>query len=163
MRIWGLLAAGMLFVHVLKPKEVMNTEKYDWLISNVFPLWLDVAFKGRRRRRPKAHLVQDHERCLWSDDVQAAIEEERINLLDFPKCSQDLNPCEVAWRELKARLGGTMPTEFESRPVFIRRLRCAVAWVNRRRTSYLQKLSSSQKEWAEDCLRATPAGARTKH
>ena len=162
-RIWGLLVAGVLFVQVLKPKEVMNTERYDWLVSNIFPLWLEGAVRGCGSRRAKVYLVQDHEKCLWSEDARAAMEDENIELLDFPKCSQDLNPIEVAWREVKARLNETMPTHFETRQQFIRRMRLAVAWVNKNRASYLKAICTSQKEWARDCLRASPPGGRTKH
>ena len=86
-----------------------------------------------------------------------------ILLENFPKCSQDLNPIEVAWRELRARLADTEPTELESREAFCARLRNAVDWVNRNRSDYLKWLCSCQKEWSQDVLTAKPPGARTKH
>ena len=49
-----------------------------------------------------------------------------------PNFSQDLNPIEVAWRELCARLDVTQPTAMECKQDFIARLRLAVAWVNTR-------------------------------
>ena len=92
------------------------------------------------------------------------MEDEGITLLEnFPKCSQDLNPVEVAWRELRARLFQTQPTERETREAFICRLRSAVAWVNRNRKSFLKEICSSQKAWARDVLTANPPGSRTKH
>lgn len=158
-RIWGLLFAGILCVFVLPAGQVMNIEWYTWIIDTQFRLWLDRAFS----RSTKVFLVQDHERCLWADEPLDALEDENIELLDFPKCSQDLNPIEVAWRELKARLAETMPTSFETRPQFVRRLLCAVSWVNKHRADYLWTLCHSQKAWAKDVVEATPPGARTKH
>ena len=158
-RIWGLLFAGILCVFVLPAGQVMNIEWYTWLIDTQFRLWLDRAFS----RSTKVFLVQDHERCLWADEPLDALEDENIELLDFPKCSQDLNPIEVARRELKARLAETMPTSFETRPQFVRRLLCAVSWVNKHRADYLWTLCHSQKAWAKDVVEATPPGARTKH
>ena len=82
-------------------------------------------------------------------------------LKNFPKCSQDLNPIEVVWRELRERLYTTQPVEMESRDDFIARARNVVSWVNKNRKGYLKYLCSCQKEWAQDVEDAE--GARTKH
>lgn len=159
-RIWGLLFAGMLCVYVLPQGSVMNSEWYTWLIENKFREWLDMAFS----RSTRVFLVQDHERCLWAEEPCDAMEDENIELLeDFPKCSQDLNPIEVAWREVKARMDDTLPSKSEARVGFIRRLHRAVAWVNANRANYLWHLCHAQKEWAKDVCQAKPPGARTKH
>ena len=159
-RVWGLLFAGILCVYVLPEGVAMNTEMYTWVIENKFRLWLDLAFA----RATKVFLVQDHEKCLWADEPVGALEDENIELLEhYPKSSQDLNPIETAWRELKTRLDFTMPDTFESRPQFVQRLHQAVAWVNKNRSAYLLKICRSQKEWAKDVLHATPPGARTNH
>ena len=55
----------------------------------------------------------------------------------------------------------TEPKKFEARTEFIKRLRCAVAWVTRHRSAYLSNLCNSQKAFAKDVLAV--AGARTKH
>ena len=160
MRILGLPFAGMLCVYVLPQGEVMNAERYTWIIENKFREWLDAAHS----RATRVFLVQDHERCLWSEEPLDAMEDENIHLLEeFPKCSQDLNPIEVAWREVKARMDDTLPTKPEPRPVFLRRLHRAVAWVNANRAEYLWYLCHAQKEWAQDVWEAKPPGARTKH
>ena len=159
-RVWGLLFAGILCVYVLPQGMVMNTEIYTWLIEHKFRLWLDLAFA----RATKVFLVQDHEKCLWADEPVDALEDENIELLtNYPKSSQDLNPIETAWRELKSRLDVTMPEAFESRPQFVQRLHQAVAWVNKNRRDYFLKICRSQKAWARDVLEATPPGARTNH
>ena len=107
-------------------------------------------------------LVQDHERCLWTAEPHAAMKALNIERLDmYPKCSQDLNPIEVAWRELRARLDDTQPTSMECRQGFLARLRLAVAWVNKNRAEYLAYLCTCQKEWASDVQEAK--GGRTKH
>ena len=51
-------------------------------------------------------------------------------LESYPKCFQDLNVIETAWRELRARLADTEPMRVESRDDFLPRLRLAVQWVN---------------------------------
>lgn len=87
-----------------------------------------------------------------------------VELLEcFPRCSQDLNPIEVVWRELRARLADTQPVAMETREEFIVRLRQAVDWVNKNRGDYFEYLCGCQKEWAQDVLEATPPGARTRH
>ena len=82
-------------------------------------------------------------------------------LTNYPKCSQDLNPIEVAWRELRNRLAATQPVRRESRSALITRLRAAAAWVGNRRADYLMYFCHCQKEWARDVKDMD--GARTKH
>jgi hypothetical protein len=159
-RIWGLLFSGILCIFVLPDKEAMNAAWYTWLIDHKFRNWLDLAFA----RTTKVFLVQDHERCLWTEEPVDAMEDENIELLEnFPTSSQDLNPIEVAWREVRSRLDATMPAVFENRPAFTRRLRQAVAWVNIHRAGLFREICGAQKAWARDVLNATPPGARTKH
>ena len=86
-----------------------------------------------------------------------------VLLENDPKCSQDLNPIETAWRELRARLAVTEPVHMEPRDAFVVRLRAAVAWVNKHRKAYLLELGRSQKTRARDVLDAKPPGNRTKH
>ena len=82
-------------------------------------------------------------------------------LQNYPKFSQDLNPIEVVWRELRARLHQTQPTRMELREDFIARVRHAVSWVNKNRADYFKYLCTCQKEWALDVGNAR--GSRTKH
>ena len=148
-RIWGLLIAGTLFVTVLPEGEAMNRWNYAKVVAKCFPGWIRSAMG----RRAKPIMVQDHERALWCDEPRDAMRECGIELLEnYPKCSQDLNVIETAWRELRERLYETEPTEMEDREEFIKRLRLAVAWVNRNRRSYLRHLCRAQKERAEEVL-----------
>ena len=159
-KIWGLLVAGILFVWVLPEKTNMTGDLYAWLIEHKFAPWLKKAL-GRKSRKG-AFLVQDHERALWTDQARGAMSDNNIHLLkNFPKCSQDLNAIEIAWRELRARLYTTMPSGVETRKGFIRRMRQGVAWLNVNRAAYFRKLCSCQKEWAVDVQEAE--GARTWH
>ena len=156
-RIWGLLAAGMLMIYVLPEGEVMNRWWYTWLIKTMFPRWLDKAFG-----HTDAFLVQDHERCLWCSEPRQAMQEQGLTLLeDYPKCSQDLNAIEVAWREVRNRLAETEPASRETRREFIARLRNAVTWVNSNRGDYLLHQSTNQKDRARDVKKL--GGARTRH
>ena len=149
----------MMCVYVLPQGEVMNARWYTWLVENKFRFWLDIVYTAST----KVFLVQDHERCLWPEEPVDAMEDMNIVLLGFPTSSQDLNPIEVAWRELKARLADNMPPNFESRPQFIERLHRAVAWCNNHRGPLFRRICKSQKASAKDVMRATPPGGRTKH
>ena len=156
-RIWGLLVAGTLFVYIFPEGQTMNRWWYAWIINTMFPRWLEKAAGN-----PDVFLVQDHERCLWSDEPRQAMRDQGVSLLEnFPKCSQDLNPIETAWRELRARVAETEPESREGRADFIARLRNAVAWVNSNRADYLQHLCNSQKDRARDVI--AQDGGRTKH
>ena len=77
----------------------------------------------------------------------------------YPKCSQDLNAIETAWRELRDRLYASEPLEMETREAFIVRLRNAVVWVNRNRRKLFLKLYSDQKARAAELLEN--GGSRT--
>ena len=157
-RIWGLLVAGMLFIYVMPEGETMNRWWYEWIVSHKFPEWLRKAAMGDRG----VFLIQDHEKCLWTEEPRCALREQGIHLLEqYPKCSQDLNAIEAAWREVRARLAATEPGHMESRDRFVVRLRAAVAWVNLRRKAYLLKICTDQKERARDVILMT--GSRTKH
>ena len=138
----------------------MNKWWYAWLVEKRFVKWARAGFGDDRQ----VSLVQDHERALWTEEARAAMRRAGIALLEqYPKCSQDLNPIEVCWRELRSRLYDTMPTYLEKREDFIARVHNAVAWLNRNRADYFLYLSSCQKEWARDVKNASPPGARTKH
>ena len=99
---------------------------------------------------------------LLTDETRQAMRGCGVDLLTmFPKCSQYINPIEVAGRELRSRVAATEPKKFESRAAFFVRLRRSVAWVNQHRAGYFMHLCSAQKVWARDILAAK--GARTKH
>ena len=162
-RVWGLLVAGKMFITVLPEGQVMNGTVYANVINKRFGGWLRDGL-GRRQLRSGVFLLQDHERALWRAGPREAMRAAGITLLEnFPKCSQDLNPMEICWRELRARLDETCPTGPEARQNFVARLRAATAWVNVHRADYLKTIASSQKEWARDVQQAKPPGSRTKH
>ena len=136
----------------------MNRWWYEWIIRHKFPAWLRKATGGDRG----SFLVQDHERCRWTEEPRCALREHGIHLLEHcPRCSQDLNAIEAAWREVRARLADTEPDSMETRDRFIVRLRAAVAWVNVRRRAYLVKICTDQKERARDVIALN--GSRTRH
>ena len=158
-RVWGLLTNGVVHITVLPQGECMNRFWYEWVIQRKFPDWIKNSFGVQKRG---VSLLQDHERCLWADEPRKAMRNIGVMLLtNFPKCSQDMNPMETVWRELRTRLAQTQPVARESREAFICRLRSAVTWVNRNRADYLLYLSTAQREWAQDLIDAK--GARTKH
>ena len=88
-KIWGLLANGVLSVYVLPEHESMTKVRYAWLVENRMAEWKAEAFGDER----DVFLVQDHERALWGDEPQAKMRTHGLCLLEnYPKCSQDSAP-----------------------------------------------------------------------
>ena len=147
----------MLFVYVLPDGEVMNRWWYEWVIFHQFPRWCAKAF-GSKRKRPR-YILQDHEKALWAEEPMAAMDACGLTVLrSYPKCSQDLNPIETAWREM-ARLAETEPTQMETRAQFVRRVRKAVKWVNKHRAHLLDELCHDQRDRAKEVVQRK--GSRT--
>ena len=147
-------------MYVLPENETMNRWWYAWLIHSRFPGWLAAALG---EDHGEVYLVQDHERALWMEEPRQSMRAVCICLLEnYPKCSQDLNPIENMWRELRERLASTMPNGRETRPAFVQRLRNAGSWLNANRAPHMQKLCGSQKERARAVLNASPPGSRTE-
>ena len=152
-RVWGMLAAGVLNIHVLDEGEVMDRSLYVELIEDKFDDW----------RLNCDWLVTDYEGCLRTPEALHALDRCGLKLVeDYPRVSQDFNAIENAWAILRERLDQTCPVEMESRCDFVRRLRAAVRWTNTHRSEQLWYLSTNQKERAADCLTSMPPGARTK-
>ena len=108
------------------------------------------------------YLVCDHERCLRTDDALLALRTANLQLVDFPKFSQDFNAIENAWKILRERLDQTHPVALESRDDFIKRLHATVRWANQHRKDQLWKYCVNQKVRADDCLAQKPRGGRTQ-
>ena len=144
---------------VLPQGQCMNRLRYQWVIAQKFPGWIKASFGVQKRG---VFLVQDHERCLWCMVPREAMRDIGVVLLEnYPKCSQDLNPLETVWRDLRRRLSESQPATLEGRDEFISRLWSAVAWLNRTHVDLLHRLCNCQTEWAQD-VRAQHGG-RTQH
>ena len=152
-KIWGLLAAGVLNIYILEEGVNRNSLLYAELIDDYFPRWLKHC----------SYLVQDFERCLRTAEPLASLKDIGVELVEgYPKCSQDFNAIESAWKLVRDRLDATLPVGLETRHHFVKRLEAAVAWVNRHQAAQLWYLSTNQKERANDCLAMKPKGSRTK-
>ncbi|CAK0899964.1 unnamed protein product, partial [Prorocentrum cordatum] len=151
--VWGMLAAGVLRVHVLDEGEVMDRSMHVDLIEDEFDDWkLNCDF-----------LVCDYERCLRTPEAVHALSHCGLKLVDdCPKVSQVFSAIENARKILRERLDRTCPVELEPRGAFVRRLRAAVRWANTNRSEQLWYISTNQKERTADCLNSNPHGARTK-
>eukprot|EP00973_Karenia_brevis_P057693 8025966-Karenia_brevis.AAC.1 len=150
-RVWGVLAAGYLSVTVLPAGQTMNRWWYAWIVRHYFPGWLNGC----------SLLVQDFERCLRCLEPLEAMKEINLKLVEnYPRCSQDLNAIENAWKILRDRLFETLPESRESREDFIARLRNAISWVNRNKYDELLFLCTNQKQRAQDVQDLK--GSRTK-
>ena len=152
-KVWGMLACGVLHIHVLDEGESMDETLYTELIDDKFEEW----------RGNCDYLVCDYERCLRTDAAVHALKKANLTLVDpYPKNSQDFNAIENAWDLLQSRLHETQPAGLELREEFVKRLFRAVTWVNKYRAGRLWHLSTNQKERANACLAAKPPGGRTK-
>ena len=153
-KVWGMLACGGIYIHVLDEGETMNEMLYIELIEDHFDDW----------RGNCDWLVCDYEGLLRTEDVQHALKKSGLTLVEgYPKCGQDFNAMENAWALIRERLNETQPSTLEHRDEFVKRLHAAVKWVNKHRAKRLWHLSTNQKERANDCLNSTPPGGRTKH
>jgi hypothetical protein len=153
-RVWGMLAEGTLYIHVLDEGDVMNQELYMELVEDKFPQWMG----GCR------YVVQDFEGCLRSKGPLHAFRNIGLELVEgYPRCSQDFNAIENCWKLLRDRLHATLPLGIETRDAFVVRLGKAVTWLNRNMKSSLWYYARNQKERCRDCLESDPPGGRTKH
>lgn len=153
LKVWGLVANGILHITILPKGEHMNRWWYAWIVEHYFPKWLDGCDL----------LVQDHEGCLRKEEPLEAMKTIGVSLVpNYPKSCQDLNTCENAWKYVQDRLFETMPAGRESRDEFIPRLRNAVDWVNRNQHDALLELCHNQKKRARELLDGDPPGARTR-
>lgn len=152
-KVWGMLACGVINIEVLDEGESMDTSLYVELIEDKFEDWCLNC----------EQLVCDFEGCIRSEPAVRALQQVGLTLVeDYPVSSQDFNAMENVWFILKQRLDETMPTHLESRDDFIKRLKAAVSWANRNRAERLWYLCTNQKERADDCLAMKPKGSRTK-
>ena len=152
-KIWGLFANGYLEYFVLPADGArttnMNGGRYNKLVKTKFRQWRRACFNDAKR----AFLVKDHERCLWQDrNMQAEKEAGFDVLLNFPKCSPDLNAIEGWWKRLKERLFEQAPAGLESRAAFVLRLRRTVRWLNHNAQDEGRKLCTNQKLRAREVL-----------
>ena len=153
-RVWGMLAMGILHIEILEPGEVMNQDVYAELVEDKFEAWAGNC----------EHLVCDFERCLRTDLALHQLSKVDLKLVDsYPRCSQDFNAIENAWKLVRDRLDETMPTGLEHRDEFVKRLNSAVRWINHNRSEQLWRLSTNQKKRADACLAQDPPGGRTKY
>ena len=131
-----------------KKTKHMNRARFKQLVGSKFAKWRKDCVGHWR-----VLLVQDHERCLWSDTSLAALSTAGCDVVKkHTKYSPDLNAIEGWWRVLRERLEQTAPQEYESREAFIARLRRTVHWLNDNRWQEGLKLCTNQKERAADVI-----------
>jgi hypothetical protein len=151
-KVWGLLAMGVLHIHILDKGENMNAELYAWLIDEKFEPWMGNCDE----------LVCDFEKCLRGKVAKEALQRVGLSLVPgYPKVSQDFNAIENVWKMLRERLNEMIPkgSAVETRECFVARLKAAVKWLNHHREESLWYLSTNQAERCQQCLDLK--GART--
>ena len=136
----------------------MNGQRFVKLVRSKFAKWRRDCLPGSGR----VTLVQDYERCLWHPQSVAALKAAGCEpLRKHTKHSPDLNAIEAWWNRLRLRFEQTAPSTFESQPVFLKRLRRTVAWLNQRQRAAGRRLCRGQKQRARAVLRL--AGAKCKY
>ena len=142
-RVWGLLTNGKLNITILPRGERVNRWWYAWIVQRYFPQWLDGCNQ----------IIQDYEACLRCTEPLDEFRKLNVQVVkDYPKCSQDLNAIENAWKLLRDRLDQTQPAQMESREDFVARLRNAVRWVNENCYDQLLHFCTNQKERAAEVV-----------
>ena len=149
-KIWGMLANGVLHYYVLpadgRRTQNMNGARYNTLVNRFFADWRRASFGDDG----SVHLVQDHEKCLWKEDNIKALRLCGCNVVkNYPKHSPDLNAIEGFWNMMRLRLQETAPAALESRTSFVTRLRRCVVWLNANRAEQALKMCTNQKERAK--------------
>ena len=120
----------------------MNGDKYGWLVANKCPLWRRACFEDDE----PAHLVQDHEKCLWQEQNLLALRRAGCPVVAcYPKQTPDLNAIEGRWTVLRDRLDLTALDEIESWGDFVARLSRTVAWLNLNERDHAVALARNQK------------------
>ena len=151
-KVWGMLACGVVHIHILELGDTMNNMLYAELVEDKFEDWCGNC----------EWLVCDYEGCIRSADALHALSKTPLRLLDpYPVSAQDFNAMENVWDILRERLNLNQPRHKETREEFIKRLRAAVRWANEHRADQLWYLSTNQKERADECLNTKPPGGRT--
>ena len=89
----------------------------------------------------------------WQKNLAAENTAGLDTVMNYPKCSPDLNAIEGWWKRLKDVLTERAPEHIETRPAFIARLRRTVRWLNQRARADGLKLCTDQKERAREVLR----------
>ena len=134
----------------------MTGARYKEMVEKHFAVW-------RRRCRPRGRvfIAKDYERFLRNPaNIEAEADAGCDQIPLYPKCSPDLNAIEGWWRKLKMYLDANQPTEMESRPAFLRRLRRAVTYLNTHCRKHGRTLCRNQKERARECIKLK--GAKTR-
>ena len=138
-KVWGAVVGGRLHVHVLKEGVSMNSALYARLINTVFPKWWKKSRPRGATKMPR--ILQDNERCLWSQQAKDAFHKQDYRLVvRYPTWSGDLNPIEQCWNGLRLMLGSHVPAERESRRAYLRRLHNTVAKYNTKYSGFLQQI-----------------------
>ena len=178
-KIWGLFANGRLEYYVLpsdggpkaqakaeakakakakaKGKAMKKRKKQTGTVNMTINRYVDLVdaqFKTWRKNcfgdNGPVHLTQDHEACLWHERSLAALAKAGFSVVEnFPVSSPDLNAIEGWWHRLKTRLDDTAPTELETRPEFLARLRRTVHWLNDNAADDALALAQNQKARAK--------------
>ena len=137
--------------------ENMTGVRYKEMVEKDFAAWRKKCLP----RGGRVFVVKDYERFLRSEaNIAAEAKAGCVQVPMFPKSSPDLNAVEGWWRKLKLYLEEREPTEMETREQFLRRLRRAVDFLNKRCRSQGRRLCRNQKERASQCKKLR--GARTK-
>ena len=147
-KMWGFFANGRLEYEILPADSEkggtthMTSERYADMVDRRFADWRRACFGDGL----PCHLVQDHERALWTEAAQRNLQDAGCLLVTkFPKSSPDLNAIEGWWSRLRQRLEDTAPVKFEKRAAFLVRLRRTVTWMNRNWAEEAKRLCTNQK------------------
>ena len=94
------------------------------------------------------HACPESDEEVEFDIMKAEREAGFCTVKQHPKLSPDLDAIEGWWRVVQQRLSLTAPIGLESRSHFLKRLRRAVAWLNKNARGHAKQLCTNQRERA---------------
>ena len=147
--IWGgMLINGTAGLFFLPPGTIINGQKYLDLLKNKLELHMAV--------HKCSVFMQDGAPCHRAKIVTQFLKAQKINILDWPGNSPDLNPIENLWTILKNKVSERQPTNAKMLEQAIKEV-----WVRDISPAYCRNLVESMPRRLEAVIRAK--GGPTKY